>query len=95
MTAPCVVVRGEIVFICTATDRTARISPSKEVSRIAQSPDSNGFAGELDQPGEPCIWNGLLVVSCFDLVTDDYNINTAHELPATMSCFRLEEEVSR
>lgn len=86
--------KGNLFIADFCANAIARVSPDGKVSRIAQSPDSNGFAGELDQPGEPCIWNGLLVVSCFDLVTDDYNINTEHELPATMSCFNL-EEVSR
>lgn len=55
------------------------------VKRLAQSPDCDGFHGELDQPGEPIIWDGKLVVSCFDLVTDETKVNTAHEMPATMA----------
>ena len=67
------------------------VKPDATVSRIAQSPDSDGLNGELDEPGEPCIWNGKLVVSCFDLVCDEDKVNTAHEMPATMSMLELEK----
>ena len=46
--------------------------------------------GELDQPGEPIIWQGKLVASCFDLVTDETKVNSAHEMPATMAELDLE-----
>ena len=83
--------KGNLYIADFCANAIARVSPDNVVTRIAQSPDTDGFNGELDQPGEPCIWNGLLVISCFDLVTDDYNINTAHELPATLSYLTLEE----
>ena len=60
-------------------------SPNGKVARIAQSPDSDGLRGELDQPGEPIIWQGRLVVTCFDLVVNPQNVNTRHETPATLS----------
>ena len=67
----------------------ARVTPDGRVERIAQSPDCDGLDGGLDQPGEPILWNGLLVASCFDLVTGPDKVNTAHEMPATLSCFAL------
>ena len=70
--------------------RLLKISPDGKVERLAQSPDSAGFNGELDEPGEPIIWNGKLVVSCFDCVTNDIVINTAHELPATLAEIELD-----
>jgi hypothetical protein len=45
----------------------------------------DGLHGELDQPGEPIIWQDPLVVTCFDLVTGPQMVNTAHEMPATLS----------
>lgn len=62
-----------------------RVTPDGEVRRIAQSPDCDGLDGGLDQPGEPIIWQGALVASCFDLVTGAPNVNTAHEMPATLA----------
>ena len=68
----------------------AKIDPTGKVTRIAQSPDTDGLNGELDQPGEPCVWNGKIAVSCFDLVTGGDKVNTGHELPATMSLLEIE-----
>jgi len=76
---------GNLFIADFCANAVARVSPSGRVTRIAQSPDSDGLHGELDQPGEPIIWKGKLVLSCFDLVTDAQQVNTAHELPATMS----------
>jgi sugar lactone lactonase YvrE len=63
----------------------AKVTPDGKVERIAQSPDTDGFNGELDQPGEPIVYGGKIIASCFDLVTDPGKVNTAHELPATLS----------
>lgn len=61
----------------------------KKVERLAQSPDCDGLDGGLDQPGEPIIWNGKLIISCFDTVTNDIVVNTAHEFPATLAEIEL------
>jgi DNA-binding beta-propeller fold protein YncE len=76
---------GAIYVADFCANAVARISPNGKVTRIAQSPDTDGLHGELDQPGEPIIWQGKLVVTCFDLVVDSQNVNTEHEMPATMS----------
>ena len=67
-----------------------RITPDGEVKRIAQSPDCDGLDGGLDQPGEPIVMGDDIIVSCFDLVTDETKVNTAHEMPATMSLLTIE-----
>lgn len=62
-----------------------------KATRICQSPDCDGLDGQLDQPGEPVIWNGKIIVSCFDTVVDHpYFNNSACELPCTMSELELE-----
>ncbi|MDO4647592.1 MAG: phage head-tail adapter protein [Eubacteriales bacterium] len=66
------------------------VDKNRNVHRVAQSPDCDGFNGELDQPGEPIIWQGKIVATCFDLVTDETKVNTQHELPATMAELDLE-----
>lgn len=76
---------GNIYIADFSDNAIAKVSPDGKVERIAQSPDCDGLDGGLDQPGEPVIWQGKLVVSCFDLVTDEDKINTAHEMPATMA----------
>jgi len=76
---------GNLYIADFCDNAVVRVSPEGKVSRIAQSPDCDGLDGGLDQPGEPIFWNGSLVLSCFDLVTDETKVNTAHELPATLS----------
>jgi len=76
---------GNIYVADFSANAVARIDKNGNIERIAQSPDSDGFHGELDQPGEPCYWNGILVVSCFDLVIGPDKVNTQHEMPATLS----------
>jgi hypothetical protein len=81
---------GNIYIADFSANAIARVSPDGQIRRIAQSPDCDGFDGGLDEPGEPCYWNGKLVISCFDLVVDDQKVNTAHEMPATMSLLDIE-----
>ena len=81
---------GNLYIADFCANAIVKVSPDgKTVQRIAQSPDSDGLGGELDQPGEPILWNGKLVVSCFDTVTNDIVVNTAHEQPATLAEIEL------
>lgn len=75
---------GNIYVADFSPNAIAKIDPSGKVSRIAQSPDSDGSKGELDQPGEPIVWGGRLFVTCFDMVTDDGKVNVAHDDPQTL-----------
>lgn len=68
----------------------ARITPDRKIVRIAQSPDCDGSNGGLDQPGEPIVWNGKLIISCFDIVTGPDKINTKHDKPYTLAQLDLE-----
>ncbi|MFV0529102.1 MAG: SMP-30/gluconolactonase/LRE family protein [Lachnospiraceae bacterium] len=81
---------GNIYVADFVVNAIAKITPDGTVTRIAQSPDSDGTHGELDQPGEPCVWNGRIAISCFDNVTGGDKWNTGHELPATMSMLEIE-----
>ena len=81
---------GNIYVADFVVNAIAKVAPNGTVTRIAQSPDTDGLQGELDQPGEPCFWNGKIIVSCFDCVTGGDKVNTAHELPATMSMLEVE-----
>ena len=67
------------------------VDSSRNVRQVASSPDTDGLHGELDQPGEPIIWQNQIVASCFDLVTDETKVNTKHEMPATMAALNLEK----
>jgi len=75
---------GNIYIADFCANAVARVAPNGSVTRIAQSPDSTGVNGDLDQPGEPIIWQGKLVVTCFDLVVGPQMVNRKHEMPATL-----------
>lgn len=81
--------KGNLYIADFFANAVAMISPEGKVSRIAQSPDCDGLDGGLDQPGEPCIWKGRIVVTCFDLVTGPGIVNTEHSMPATLSELEL------
>ena len=85
---------GNIYVADFSANAIARITPDGKVTRMACSPDTDGFHGELDEPGEPCVWGDKIIVSCFDLVTDEEKVNTAHEMPATMAMLDVEPESS-
>ena len=81
---------GNIYVADFSANAIGKIAPDGTITRIAQSPDSDGLNGELDQPGEPCVWGDKIIVSCFDLVVDDQKVNTKHEMPATMAMLDVE-----
>lgn len=81
---------GNIYVADFSANAIARITPDGRVTRMACSPDTDGFHGELDEPGEPCVWGDKIIVSCFDLVTDEEKVNTAHEMPATVAMLDVE-----
>lgn len=88
----CIDADGNIYVADFNRNAIAKVSPDGKVTRIAQSPDSTGANGELDQPGEPIVWNNMLLVSCFDMVTDDGKINSAHDAPQTLAWLPLTGE---
>jgi sugar lactone lactonase YvrE len=70
-------------------NRICKVTPEGEVSVLAENPDTDGADGGLDQPGEPVVFNGVLVVTNFDLKTDPDKVNTAHDKPYTLSSIEL------
>lgn len=81
---------GNLYVADFCANAIAKVTPDGKVTRYAQSPDCDGLDGGLDQPGEPIIWEGKIIASCFDLVTGPGKVNTGHEMPATMSQLEIE-----
>jgi sugar lactone lactonase YvrE len=67
----------------------AKVTPGGAISVLAQNGDTGGRDGDLNEPGEPIVWNGMLVVSNFDAVIEPDKVNTKHESPATLSFLEL------
>jgi len=80
---------GNIWVADFSENAIARINKNGKIQRIAQSPDCDGSNGGLDQPGEPIVWNGMLIVSCFDIVTGPDKVNTKHDKPFTLAKLSL------
>ena len=76
---------GNLYIADFCKNAIVKILPDGTVTRLAQNGDTDGLDGGLDQPGEPIIWDGKLIVSCFDCVVNDIVVNTAHEIPATLA----------
>lgn len=85
----CIDDKGNIYVADFSRNAVAKISPRGKVERVAQSPDTTGARGELDQPGEPIVWDGKLILSCFDMGTDAGKINSAHDAPQTLAYLPL------
>ncbi len=68
-----------------SNNAVCRVDRQGSITVLAQSPDCDGSEGGLDQPGEPILWNGKLVVSCFDIVTGPDKVNTRHDKPYTLA----------
>nr|WP_239060642.1 SMP-30/gluconolactonase/LRE family protein [Bacteroides sp. 519] len=80
---------GNIWVADFSENAVACINKNGKIQRIAQSPDCDGSNGGLDQPGEPIVWNGMLIVSCFDIVTGPDKVNTKHDKPFTLAKLSL------
>lgn len=80
---------GNIWVADFSENAVARVNKKGRIQRIAQSPDCDGSDGGLDQPGEPIVWNGLVIVSCFDIVTGPDKVNTKHDKPYTLAKLQL------
>lgn len=69
-----------------------RVGPDGTVVRLWQNGDTDGRDGSLNEPGEPIIWKGRLVVSNFDAVCGPGHpdkVNTKTDFPATLSVLAL------
>lgn len=80
---------GNIWIADFSENAIAKVDKDGNIRRIAQSPDCDGSDGGLGQPGEPIVWNGMVIVSCFDMVTGPDKVNTGHDKPYTLAKLKL------
>jgi sugar lactone lactonase YvrE len=86
----CIHDKDNIYVADFSNNAVCRVDPKGAITVLAQSPDGDGSDGGLDQPGEPIIWNGKLVVTCFDIVTGKDKVNSKHDKPFTITAIGLE-----
>ena len=72
-----------------SNNAVAKVAPDGNITVLAQNGDTDGAGGLLDQPGEPIVWGGKLVVTCFDMVTGKDKVNTKHDEPHTICVIPL------
>lgn len=72
-----------------SNNAVAKVTPAGRISVLAQNGDTDGRGGLLDQPAEPIVWNGTLMVTNFDIVTGPDKVNTGHDEPFTISILPL------
>jgi sugar lactone lactonase YvrE len=85
----CVDAADNIYVADFSNNAIAKVTPGGAVSVLARNGDTGGRDGDLNEPGEPIVWNGMLVVSNFDAVIEPDKVNGKHESPATLSFLRL------
>jgi sugar lactone lactonase YvrE len=83
----CIDEKDNILVADFSNNAIAKVTPEGVISVVWQNGDSTGVDGMLNQPGEPIIWKGSIVVCNFDAVfgpnhTD--KINTKADMPATL-----------
>ncbi len=81
--------RDNIYLADFSNNAIATVTPAGEVSVLAQNADGDGLDGGLNQPGEPIVWNGLLLATNFDAVTGPDKVNARHDPVATVVALRL------
>lgn len=81
----CIDAQDSVFVADFSNNAVCKVDPQGRITVLAQSPDGDGSDGGLDQPGEPILWDGKLVVSCFDMVRGPDKVNTKHDKPYTLS----------
>ncbi|MGD0090002.1 MAG: phage head-tail adapter protein [Planctomycetota bacterium] len=88
----CVDAQDNLYVADFSNNAIAKVTPDGTISVLAQNADLGGRNGALNEPGEPCVWNGIIAVTNFDAVFGPDNpdkVNKSHEMPATMSALKL------
>jgi len=67
----------------------AKVTPQGKITVLAHNADNDGQLGGLNEPGEPIVWGGRLIVSNFDAVSGPDKVHTQHHSPATLSVVEL------
>lgn len=83
----CVDRQDNIYVADFSNNAISKVTPEGKISVVWQNGDSTGVDGMLNEPGEPILWKGFIVVCNFDAVfgpnhTD--KINSKAEMPATL-----------
>lgn len=68
-----------------------KLQPNGALSLLADYPDNDGSAGQIDQPADLMIYQDKLVISNFDLMSGPGIKNSGHNKPYTISYIKLNQ----
>jgi len=85
----CVDDRDNIYVADFSNNAIAKVTPDGKISVLAQNGDTDGLHGEINEPGEPIVWKGRLIISNFNTVVGPDKVHTKHTSPAVMSVLNL------
>lgn len=89
----CIDAQDNLYVADFSNNAIARVTPAGAISVIARNGDLGGAGGALNEPGEPIVWHGRLVITNFDAVYGPDHpdkVNTKHDDPATISMLDLQ-----
>jgi sugar lactone lactonase YvrE len=86
----CVDDRDNLYVADFSNNAIAKVTPDGKITVLAQNGDTDGLRGELNQPGEPIIWKGRLIISNFNTVVGPDKVHTKHTSPCVMSSLPLQ-----
>lgn len=72
-----------------AYNQIFKVDPTGLVTVIAESQDTDGSQGQLDQPVDVMVFDDKLIISNFDLMTGKGFRNSKHDKPYTVSFIEL------
>lgn len=83
--------KGNLFVAGFSQNEIWKIDANRKTKVIAKYPDNNGENGELDQPVDLVIYDGKLIISNFDLMTDSDMMNRSHGKPYTLCYIKLDK----
>ncbi len=81
---------GDNLYVADFSNNSIdKITSDGKITVLAHNDDNDGQTGGLNEPGEPIVWGGRLIVSNFDAVSGPDKVHTQHHSPATLSVIEL------
>lgn len=83
--------QGNLYLAGFRSNQIIKVDTQGMTSVLAESADSDGANGELDQPADLIYFNDRLFISNFDLMKGSDIVNTGHSAPYTLSVIDLKK----
>ncbi|WP_448248425.1 SMP-30/gluconolactonase/LRE family protein [Thalassotalea agariperforans] len=81
--------QGNLYLAGFGQNQIFKVDQQQKIVKIADYPDNDGSDGQIDQPADLIVFEGKLIISNFDLMTNNGLRNTKHSKPYTLSFIEL------